>query len=254
MLFLGSRRCSSPTGGPPTGPTNNFCIYNLIRLLPCTALPVVVLVLFDLLLSPLTTGTGICGWRQLPTLFGNMITPGPISNDKRRRAEEDEAVDVFESGTTQPSKAEKHHATKHQTHESPIPLRSPSLTASYDGRKSPFVSSSSEPVLPDFTLDLSTQENYATDTMNYYGPFKDIRAILDHNYHGNYRQSRQEFQDKIVELLISKSTVRDSISGRSCKTPLKPWIVFTAGVMVSIVNYRFCYSHTCLGLSIHICY
>jgi hypothetical protein len=213
-----------------------------------------------------------------------MITPGPISNDKRRRAEEDEAVDVFESGTTQPSKAEKHHATKHQTHESPIPLRSPSLTASYDGRKSPFVSSSSEPVLPDFTLDLSTQENYATDTMNYYGPFKDIRAILDHNYHGkilpprfikymyveahvfidtisalplcsgNYRQSRQEFQDKIVELLISKSTVRDSISGRSCKTPLKPWIVFTAGVMVSIVNYRFCYSHTCLGLSIHICY
>lgn len=65
----------------------------------------------------------------------------------------------------------------------------------------------------------------------FYGPFREIRAGLDFDYHGNYSKSRQEFQDKIVEKLLDGTAVTDATNGRVCKTPTEPWIVFTAGVM-----------------------
>ena len=130
-----------------------------------------------------------------------------------------------------------------------------------------------------FSLDVSTEENYGTEKMDFYGPFKGIRASLDYSYHGkcyycyyyccirwnacwdfndldhdvliffltwlvirccssatflgNYTKSRQEFQDSIVEKLLDGTIIHDS-SGRVCRTPTEPFIVFTAGVMVRL--------------------
>jgi len=220
MTFLGRRRRRSPTGGG----------NNLIRLLPCTALPVVCLVLFDLIPSPSSTGAVLCGWRYLPTLVGNMIATGATANDEQRRAGEDDAI-------TRPTTTERRRAAQDQSHEPPVlARRSPSLPASYNGRNSLFLFSLSEPVFPDFAIDRSTKEIYGADNLEYYGPFRDVRAKLDYNYHGNYLKSRQQFQDRIVEKFFSGTTIRDSVHGHDCKTALSPWIVFTAGVMVSIAR------------------
>ncbi|KAL9190466.1 hypothetical protein ACHAXT_007677 [Thalassiosira profunda] len=82
-----------------------------------------------------------------------------------------------------------------------------------------------------FLLDLSTQENYGVEDREFYGQFKQIRAGLDYDYHGNYSRRRQAFQDRIVEGMLDGTTIRDAANGQICKTPTEPWIVFTAGVM-----------------------
>lgn len=87
------------------------------------------------------------------------------------------------------------------------------------------------PIPPSFSSDKSTEENYAADNMEFFGPFKSIRASLDYSYHGNYTQSRQLFQDRIVEKLLDGTIIEDSNGRGVCKTPNEPWIVFTAGVM-----------------------
>lgn len=86
------------------------------------------------------------------------------------------------------------------------------------------------PIPSYFSLDMSTEENYGIQHMEFYGPFETIRSNLDYSYHGNYIRSRQLFQDNIVEKLLNGTIIRDP-SGRVCKTPTEPWIVFTAGVM-----------------------
>jgi hypothetical protein len=55
------------------------------------------------------------------------------------------------------------------------------------------------------------------------------------NYHkkGNYSRARQELQDKIVRKMLDGTTITDETNGSVCTTPTEPWIVFTAGVMVS---------------------
>merc|ERR1719203_109666 len=99
-------------------------------------------------------------------------------------------------------------------------------------RNSVFLFSGSGEGVPGFySVNLSTQENYGMEGKDFHGRFGEIRAGLDFEYHGNYIKSRQEFQDKIVEKLLDGTTIHDSISGRVCKTPTAPWIVFTAGVM-----------------------
>ena len=55
------------------------------------------------------------------------------------------------------------------------------------------------------------------------------------NLTGNYSKHRQQFQDKIVEKLLDGVKIHDTMNGRVCKTPTHPWIVFTAGVMVSYI-------------------
>mmetsp|Transcript_21811 Transcript_21811/g.44888 ORF Transcript_21811/g.44888 Transcript_21811/m.44888 type:complete len:492 (+) Transcript_21811:76-1551(+) len=81
-----------------------------------------------------------------------------------------------------------------------------------------------------FSLDMSTEENYGVESMEFYGPFASIRASLDYSYHGNYEKKRQEFQDQIVQTLLDGTIIQDS-NGRVCRTPTEPYIVFTAGVM-----------------------
>eukprot|EP00976_Prorocentrum_cordatum_P083877 1185418-Prorocentrum_minimum.AAC.5 len=66
----------------------------------------------------------------------------------------------------------------------------------------------------------STQENYTQDTPSWIGHFKELRATLDHSYHGYYTEGRQQIQDDLI---------RDVVSGGSAKK--HPWIVFTAGAM-----------------------
>ncbi len=87
------------------------------------------------------------------------------------------------------------------------------------------------PIPPSFSFDKSTEENYGADNMEFFGPFKSIRASLDYSYHGNYTESRQHFQDRIVEKLLDGTVIEDSNGRGVCKTPTEPWIVFTAGVM-----------------------
>eukprot|EP00986_Skeletonema_menzelii_P002781 scaffold790_cov149-Skeletonema_menzelii.AAC.26 len=87
------------------------------------------------------------------------------------------------------------------------------------------------PIPPSFSFDKSTEENYGVDNMEFFGPFKSIRASLDYSYHGNYTQSRQLFQDRIVEKLLDGTIIEDANGRGVCKTPNEPWIVFTAGVM-----------------------
>ncbi|KAL7530755.1 hypothetical protein ACHAXR_007132 [Thalassiosira sp. AJA248-18] len=135
------------------------------------------------------------------------------------------------------------HSTTHPHHqtaaassssdEDELEERPPRLPASYNGRNSLFLFSTSQTNIPSYySLELSTQENYGVeDKHNFYGPFAEIRGGLDFDYHGNYSKSRQEFQDKIVEKLLDGTTIHDTANGRVCKTPTEPWIVFTAGVM-----------------------
>lgn len=87
------------------------------------------------------------------------------------------------------------------------------------------------PIPPSYSFDKSTEENYGVDSMEFFGPFKSIRASLDYSYHGNYSQSRQLFQDRIVEKLLDGTVIEDANGRGVCKTPNEPWIVFTAGVM-----------------------
>lgn len=60
------------------------------------------------------------------------------------------------------------------------------------------------------------------------------------NYEGNYSKSRQELQDAIVHKLLDGTMIHDTTNGRVCKTPTEPWIVFTAGVMVSMSMLHCC--------------
>ncbi|KAL7518372.1 hypothetical protein ACHAWX_003815 [Stephanocyclus meneghinianus] len=83
-----------------------------------------------------------------------------------------------------------------------------------------------------FSVDKSTEENYSTDGLNFYGVYETVRSSLDYYYHGNYTKSRQLFQDKIITKLLDGALVHDSQNGMVCKAPTEPWIVFTAGVMV----------------------
>eukprot|EP00581_Thalassiosira_minuscula_P006305 CAMPEP_0183746956 /NCGR_PEP_ID=MMETSP0737-20130205/67020_1 /TAXON_ID=385413 /ORGANISM="Thalassiosira miniscula, Strain CCMP1093" /LENGTH=406 /DNA_ID=CAMNT_0025982663 /DNA_START=266 /DNA_END=1486 /DNA_ORIENTATION=- len=107
------------------------------------------------------------------------------------------------------------------------------LPESYNGRNSLFLFSSQQPIPAKYSLSKSTQGNYAAEdgVKDFYGPFQEIRSRLDYNYHGNYSKERQLFQDKIVEKQLDGTTIVDRNSGRVCKTPTEPWIVFTAGVM-----------------------
>lgn len=106
-----------------------------------------------------------------------------------------------------------------------------SLPPSYNGRNSLFLFSKSQAIPSSYSIDRSTQENYGVANRDFGGPFAKIRASLDYNYHGNYIESRQIFQDRIVEKLLDGTTVHDEANGLVCKTPTEPWIVFTAGVM-----------------------
>jgi len=105
------------------------------------------------------------------------------------------------------------------------------LPASYNGRNSLFLFADSFIIPTYFSFQLSTQENYGEEDRDFRGPFKEIRANLDFEYHGNYKKERQAFQDRIIMKMLDKPAVTDSVTGLVSKTPTEPWIIFTAGTM-----------------------
>ena len=65
--------------------------------------------------------------------------------------------------------------------------------------------------------------------------------------------NRQLFQDEIVnKLLDGNAWVHDEKYGILCKAPTDPWIVFTAGVMVSCcsISLRLSVLSSCFNLSL----
>lgn len=122
---------------------------------------------------------------------------------------------------------EKRHSTTH-TPKARFPT---TLAPSYNGRNSLWLFSESYTIPSYFSFDLSTQENYGEEEREFHGPFKEIRANLDFDYHGNYKKERQVFQDRIIMKMLNKTAVTDSVTGYVCKTPTEPWMVFTAGTM-----------------------
>lgn len=85
----------------------------------------------------------------------------------------------------------------------------------------------------------STEEMHQSQDMSFYGNYTDIRSTLDYNYHSNYNEQRQLFQNSIVEKMIEEHMMKDtshqnscsSILGTTTKSSYNPWIVFTAGAM-----------------------
>ena len=84
--------------------------------------------------------------------------------------------------------------------------------------------------IPQFSVHCSTEENYQSNDMDFYGPFAHIRKILDYNYHRNYRRSRQLFQDALISDILNRAMIVDK-NGSVCTTPTEPFLVFTAGAM-----------------------
>lgn len=74
----------------------------------------------------------------------------------------------------------------------------------------------------------STEENFKSEDMSFYGPYSHIRAMLDYKYHSNYKKERQWLQDAIINDILKTAQLTD-INGDTCTTPTEPWLVFTAG-------------------------
>jgi len=81
-----------------------------------------------------------------------------------------------------------------------------------------------------FSAVQSSEANHATDDMEFYGPFAEIRKTLDYSYHSNYNFERQVFQDAIIREFLDAAVVKDK-NGEVCTIPVQPWAVFTAGAM-----------------------
>jgi len=81
-----------------------------------------------------------------------------------------------------------------------------------------------------FDVNKSTEENYKSDNMEFYGPYAHLRKTLDYTYHKNYRKDRQMLQDAIITDTLDAARVIDC-SGQVCTTPTEPFLVFTAGAM-----------------------
>jgi len=76
-----------------------------------------------------------------------------------------------------------------------------------------------------YDWNLSTEENHQVDIERLYGPFKKMREQLDYDFHVFYSTERQQLQDRIVESLLDVNK------------DVRPWMVFTAGVMGAGKSY-----------------
>jgi predicted kinase len=81
-----------------------------------------------------------------------------------------------------------------------------------------------------FDVYKSTEENYKSDDMMFYGAYAHLRKTLDYTYHKNYRKDRQILQDAIIGDTLDAPRITD-YSGQVCTTPTEPFLVFTAGAM-----------------------
>jgi hypothetical protein len=91
--------------------------------------------------------------------------------------------------------------------------------------------------IPAFSPHQSTEENYKSTRMNFYGPFAHLRKSLDYKYHRNYIRERQMLQDAIISETLNQAKVKDANSGEFCTTPTEPFLVFTAGAMGAGKSY-----------------
>jgi len=71
----------------------------------------------------------------------------------------------------------------------------------------------------DYDYTKSTAENYcgAADEKPV-GLFAEIRKLRDHTYHNTYTEQRQLWQDSLVKIVVTKTSIQ-----------LRPWLIFTAG-------------------------
>lgn len=91
--------------------------------------------------------------------------------------------------------------------------------------------------IKEFSSQLSTEDNYQSSSMFFYGPYAHIREKLDYSYHKNYKRERQMLQDAIINEIMNKAKVVDANSGEVCTTPTEPFLVFTAGAMGAGKSY-----------------
>lgn len=81
-----------------------------------------------------------------------------------------------------------------------------------------------------FDVSKSTEDNYSSNDLCFYGKYANIRAMIDYTYHKNYTFERQRIQDSILHDFLQKVSITDK-DGYVCTTPTEPWVVFTAGPM-----------------------
>lgn len=87
-----------------------------------------------------------------------------------------------------------------------------------------------------YSLELSTAENYKSDGNDFYGRYTGARSHLDYSYHDNFIKSRQLLQDDIIDKMLNGTWIRDG-NGEICERATEPWIVFTAGAMGAGKSY-----------------
>lgn len=83
-------------------------------------------------------------------------------------------------------------------------------------------------IFASFTTNISTEDNYRSSDMKFFGSYTHIRKMLDYNYHSNYCKKRQWLQDSVIEDILMGATGFD-INGVEGDTPTRPWIIYTAG-------------------------
>jgi hypothetical protein len=91
--------------------------------------------------------------------------------------------------------------------------------------------------IPEFSTNLSTEDNYQSSSASFFGPFAHLRKTLDYAYHKNYNRERQILQDAIINETLNRVQVVDANSGEVCTTPTEPFLVFTAGAMGAGKSY-----------------
>jgi predicted kinase len=94
-----------------------------------------------------------------------------------------------------------------------------------------------------FSLDLSTEENYKTNSHLFYGPYRNFREKLDYTYHHNYKRERQILQDYIIKETLNMPEIVDAANGNICTTPTENFLVFTAGAMGAGKSYTLKWCH-----------
>ena len=51
----------------------------------------------------------------------------------------------------------------------------------------------------------STNDNYKSDDMLFFGEYADIRETRDYNYHVNYTKERQLWQNAVIQSVVNRS-------------------------------------------------
>ena len=73
-----------------------------------------------------------------------------------------------------------------------------------------------------FDPNLSTEDNYKSDLLEFVGSYKEARRELDYDFHKNYIPERQLLQDKLMDLFLT-TIIYDNRRGRVCEIPNEKW-------------------------------